>query len=262
MNSDAVARKTALAALPGALPGTSTDANLEFSLAVGKSVLVVTGTGTSLGACDDGALQNSIYKGLFASVNAYISGLKISNVTTLDQYLTTLNATPFTALIGPNCAYLYWLYATNALKTGTALLTPGNIFAPATTLGTATIGAAGAVTFTGGASIPTVNVPATPLQGYAPALAIAATATVAVNGTESIHVTYNGQTSAGVPFTGHVGTLVVDSLALGVTTLSTAWTPAATGERVSAITAMVVTGSPTATAGAITIKTAIERVTS
>ena len=87
-------------------------------------------------------------------------------------------------------------------------------------------------------------------------------ASVAISGTLSAHITYSGQSSTGGAITGHVGTLVLDSLAAGTTTLSTAWTPQTAGDRISAVTAIASTGSPTATAGTFQIQSQIERVTS
>lgn len=277
---------------------------------------------------------------LFVALDRYFIGLGFAG---LDSYLAAQNATAYTMLMGPNAAYLYWLYLSNlsrwtGAKTGSKLLTPSNVFAGVSTYGSATIGAgplsaititsggtgytsAPAVTFTGGggsgaaatatitggvvtaitltsvgsgytsaptvvltgggysaiatatavpalvaftagAGIRSVNDSTDGYQGYAPASIIEATATEAVNGTESISVTYSGWDSAGASFAGHIGTLVVDFLALNATTASGAWTPQASGERVGLITTLAASGSPTATAGTITINSVVERVTS
>ena len=107
-------------------------------------------------------------------------------------------------------------------------MTAPNVFAPVTALGTATVGAGGAVTFVAGSSILTVSDTVGGVQGYAPAKGAIITGTTLVNGTLTLSITYNGQSSAGVPFTGHSSTVVVDNLAVGATVT---YTPAG-GERI------------------------------
>ena len=192
--------------------------------------------------------------------NAYLLPLGWA---TLDAYLTVQNAAPFTALVGPNAAYLVWLYRSNGSKwrgkkTPTLLMTPGNVFAPVTALGTATVGAGGAVTFTDGAAIRTTNDTTTGIQGYTPAPGVLATVTTPVNGTLTVQVTYNGLNAAGGAVTGRHGTLVLDGLGVGATATMTLQ---AAGDRISDVTALAATGSPTATAGAFGLASVLERVT-
>jgi hypothetical protein len=292
---------------------------------------------------------------------AYLSG--VAGFATLDAYLTAQNtATPFTTLVGPNLAYLYWLVKSNGSswkgnKTPTAstyMLSPRNVFAPTTTFSASSVGAGGAITagltgnviqaanaagvvqtltgtatagayavtlggqtasiafnasaaavqaaltglglpsLTGlsctGGPLGTAPVPCAltgaltgvtegtiladssaatggvltvqdTTQGYAPARGLQATATVAINGSLSVHVTYSGTNAAGGAIAGQVGTLVLDTLAAGATTASGAWTPATAGDRIYSVTAIAYL-SGTATAGDFALQSIIERVTS
>ncbi len=171
----------------------------------------------------------------------------------LDQYATYQNGlTRYSFLVSPNIALLQWLYNN---QQGPLLMQPGNVYAPATALGTATVGAgAGAVAFAAGGVIPTVNTPASGQQGYTPARGAAANVTASVNGTLTVTLTASGWDANGNPVTGRNWTAVLGNMAAGQ---SVSLTPAVTGDRISQVTAA--SGAGTATAGAFSLMSLTER---
>lgn len=171
----------------------------------------------------------------------------------LDQYASYQNGlTRYSFLVSPGVALLQWLY--NGQQ-GALLMQPGNVFAPATALGTATVGAAaGAVAFAPGSVIPTVNAPASGQQGYTPAKGAAASVTAPVNGTLTAAFTANGWDANGNVVTGRTWTATLSGLAAGQ---SVNLAPAVAGDRISAIVSAA--GSGTATAGAFSLMSLTER---
>lgn len=177
------------------------------------------------------------------------------NFANLDTYATAQNMSSYgTWLTAPNLAYIYFLYNAKLL-----MMSPGNVFAPATTFGTALVGGTGAITYTSGSNIATVNNAPSGTQGYVPSPGVTATITVATNGSLLVTVTGDGVSATGVPFTGHTWTVDLSTLSIG--TVAT-FTPTVAGDRISAVTACVSTGTPTATAGAFTLASVLERVIS
>lgn len=198
----------------------------------------------------------NIYKGFvqglatFAAKQGYLS---------LNAYLTSLNATPYSALVHPNFALINYLYNNGQ---GTQLLSPGNVFAPQTLFGSATVGAgAGAVVYTDAASIPAVNVVSGTAymsqQGYVPSKGVSLTVTTTINGTLTVTVTGNGTTAAGATVTGRTWTGTLSSLAAGSAVVLT---PTVAGDRINHVTGIV--GAGAATVGAFTVNSVIERVVS
>lgn len=197
------------------------------------------------------------YRPIMAAFASFASDLGYAS---FNAYLSAQNTpTPYRALIHPNAALVNWLFTG---QSGTLLLSPGNVFAPLTTFGTANVGTgAGAVAYTNLSSIPAVNVVSPTLgqstQGYTAAPGVTANITATVNGTLTVTLTANGQNAAGAVVTGRTWTAVLSSAAAGATVT---FTPAVAGDRIAAITAA--SGSGAATAGAFTLNSVLERIVS
>lgn len=200
-----------------------------------------------------------IYAPLFSAVTSWLNSADGGNYSSIDAWANARRAiNPALARFHPNTAKQYMLYNQSQ---GNLLFTPANVFAPQTNYGSATVGAAGVITFTDAGSVPIVNVTTTPIaQGYTPPLGLVANITTTINGTLIITITFDGQSSAGAAVTGRTGTITLSSLAAGAQ--SAQMTPTIAGDRVADITAVVKSGSPTATAGAFTLDSVLERVIS
>jgi hypothetical protein len=253
-STDDAARLSAIQGLVSAMPAVTNDDTLGFAVRVGPGIIL-----SETAAAPD-ALTYSAVAGVMNALQAELSANGAGLYSTVAGYAAYQNGlAAYTCLYSPRFALVHWIWGTGGRRTPAALLPASSVFAPATALGTATVGAAGAVTFTPGSSILTVSDTTGGVQGYAPSKGVTATAGTAVSGTEVIAVTYNGWDSTGAPFVSHVGHLDVSSLAGGATTAPTAWTPQSPGDRVSLISAMAVSGSPTATSGTLTFNSIVER---
>lgn len=214
----------------------------------------------AIGTSNPPVLSNTIFGGLLQAVEGYIAklGLMLSGnqVATLDQYLSYLNSTPFTLLVDPRLATEYLQYKNGVSGVSNYLmLSPTNVFAPATEFGTVVVGSGGSCTYTNVGSIPTTNNTATGAQGYTPAETLQAMVTTTISGTETVTVTGNGVNSAGAAITGATWTGTLSSETAGSTVN---FTPTVSGNRISAITGVAGTG--TATSGAFTLQSAVDRV--
>lgn len=195
------------------------------------------------------------YSGVYNSIAGWLAGTDGGGYASIDAYLTAQNTpTKYQYLVAPNTAIEYWLYSSKNL-----MLSPGNVFAPLTTFGTATVGGSGVITFTAGSIINQANNVGAGAQGYTPSLGIACVITTTINGTLVITVTGNGVTSAGVTFTGHTYNITLSSATAGQTI---SLNPLTSGDRISQVTAIAKSGSPSATAGAFTVNSILERVVS
>jgi hypothetical protein len=203
---------------------------------------------------------------MIQTYNSYLAGVGQSVLvagqpafTNIDSYLSYVNnpalgGALYAGLVSPNFALIWFLFN---LQAATGLMSPGNVYAPATTLGTVLVGpGAGAIAFTDGASIRTVNDGAGGLQGYTPAPAVQVDVTVAINGTLTIHMTGNGQDATGAPFVGHIWTGVLDNFGVGDSLMLT---PAAAGDRISDTTGVAAVVGGTATTGAFSLASVPDR---
>jgi hypothetical protein len=201
--------------------------------------------------------NQGVYSSLFSVVTSYLSTVEGGSFPSITAWATAQNlAVLDSVLFHPNTAQQSLLYNNN---NGALLLNPGNVFAPQTNFGAATVGAAGAITYTDASSIPTVNNPTTGSiqQGYTPSTGLTVKVTTVVNGTLVATVTFNGRTAGGAVVTGRTGTLTLSSLALGATATMV---PTVAGDRIAHVVSIVATGTPTATAGAFTVDSVLERV--
>jgi hypothetical protein len=247
--SDAALRLTSVQGMPAKL-GTVIDvATMGLVHDLNDSINAV------LAAAQPDAINGGIYTNFFNKLAQEISGLAISGVTNLNQYATYQNtASAHSFLIAPNSGSLFYL---SVSRKPALILSAGNVFAPKTTLGTATVGAAGVVTFTAGSTILQASDTTLGIQGYAPPTTVLITGTTLINGTLTVTITYSGQTSAGGAVSNHTVNAVIDNLAVNATVSVTM----PSSERIASISAIAKNGSPTATAGAFSISTVLERVT-
>lgn len=260
-NTDAPARQAVLAGMTAALVGgDGTSGHTQYGAG---DLTFITRMAPAVQSMQNAAvpdtLQQGIYNTFFQTLDGYLSANAPAGQGNLDLYLSARNTpTPYTQMVGPRTADLYWLYKSGGTRTAGTLLTPGNVYPPVTALGTATVGAAGVITWTPGAAIPLVNGSAPPSQGYAPAIGALITITAAINGTLSLTATVTGRSSAGATVTGQLWTATLDGLGVGATAALVI--PAGiTGQRITQITACAKTGSPTATAGVFTVSSTMDR---
>ncbi len=100
-------------------------------------------------------------QGVFSALAGWITQNSGTSSSTLDGYLSFYNSTPYSYLVSPQTAIQYYLAGGNSPILTTApstILTPSNVFAPAVQFGSATVGAAAAITYTDYLSVPTSNV--------------------------------------------------------------------------------------------------------
>ncbi len=197
------------------------------------------------------------YRGFLSALGGYASSLKFP---TFDAYLTSFNTpVPFQALVHPNFALLNWLFNN---QQGPLLMSPGNVFAPQMTFGTALVGSgAGNIAFSHLSDIPSANVvnvvAGQSTQGYTAAPGVGAMVSQSVNGTLTVTLIGFGQNAAGAAVTGRTWTAVLDNAAAGSTI---AFVPAHAGDRLHGITSL--SGQGAATAGAFVLNSVLERVVS
>ena len=259
--ADAAARLSALQGLPGLLVGgDGSPGNTQYGAGDGPFILGAYPPFQSMiAAAQPDTISKSIYNGFFFWLDGWFAAntaaLKVENrpAVTLDLYASYQNAQARGIfLVGPGVAALYFLFRS---KTAAALMTPGNVFAPVTQFGAATVGANAAVAYVSQASIRTANDAVNLLQGYTPAPGLSASVTTAIGGTLTITVVASGQDAGGNAVAGRTWTAVLDNLAAG--TAPVALTPQVPGDRISQVTA--VTGAGTAASGAFTLTSAFER---
>ena len=196
-----------------------------------------------------------LYSPFLSTVASYLASVGGNNFSTLDTFATYQNSiTPRSFLVAPQAAYLQWLYNN---RQGALLMSPSNVFAPATTFGIATITGANAVSFVDNAAIPLANNATDGLQGYVAAPAVQALISTAINGSCVCTVTGNGQNAAGGAVTGAVWTATLSSLTAGQTAT---FVPSIAGTRISDVTSTSVSG--TATQGAFRLDSQLERLVS
>ncbi len=243
-----------LATLPALIRGGDGVADKTYGFGQDGPILALLPAAESLLA---GSAPNIIltaqYRGFMSALAGYASSLGFPS---FDAYLSSLNTpAPFSALVHPNFALLNWLY--NGQK-GTLLMSPGNVFAPQTVFGTAAA-VSGSLAFTHLSDIPSANAlsqtPGQSAQGYSAAPGISALVTAAISGTLTATLTAFGQNAAGQAVAGRLWTAVLDNAAAGS---AVAFIPQVAGDRLHGITSLVGTG--TATAGAITLNSMLERV--
>jgi hypothetical protein len=204
------------------------------------------------------AAPDVVLKGIFGPFVSALQGVVSSmGYTSLDAYATARNAAaPYSFLFAPNFALINFLYNS---QIGRLLLSPGNVFAPQTLLGIATVGAGATLTYTDLAQIPTTNaVPAPPAlaqQGYTPAPGVNALIGAPVNATLTATLTASGWDAGGRPVAGRLWTANLGNQAAGATV---SFVPAHAGDRIARITALA--GAGAATSGAFNIQTVAERV--
>ena len=197
----------------------------------------------------------AIYNPFFSTINSYLAMVGGSNFSNLDTYATYQNGlTRNSFLVPQQAAYLQFLYQS---KQGSLLMSPSNVFAPATNFGVATITGANAATFAHSASIPTANIAASNTQGFTPAPGISAQISQAISGTCTLTVTANGQTASGATVSGRTWTGTLSSASVGQVI---ALTPTVAGDRISDVTAVAVSGA--AGSGSFTLQSVLERVVS
>lgn len=247
-----------LAQLPDLIRGGDGAASLTYGFGSDSPILLwLPAADGTVAALAPNILIAAQYKQLMSAAAKQASNQGFSS---LDKYLSSINAAaPFSGLVHPNFALIS--YAVNNGQ-GTLLLSPGNVFAPLTTFGSAAIGpAAGAVTFQPGSVIPAANVVNSSayqsLQGYTAAPGAAANITATINGTLTLTLTATGQNAAGQAVTGRVWTAVLDNAAAGTTV---PFVPAVAGDRI--YSAAGIAGAGAATAGAFSVSSVVERVAS
>jgi hypothetical protein len=244
----------ALASLPELIRGgDGTTGHTTYGFGADQPILTLLPAAEGMiAAASPDVVQTGIYSGFVSSLQSEAVKLGYSG---FDAYATSVNTSArFSFLVHPNFALLYWLYRS---KLAGSLLSPSNVFAPLTTLGTLTVGAgAGSVTFTHVNDVPTVNAPTQ--QGYTPAPNGQSLVTTTINGTLTLTITGSGIDSGGVTRTGRTWTCVLSSVAANAAPVN--WTPTIAGDRIASVQS--VSGSGTATAGAVTLQTALERIVS
>jgi hypothetical protein len=268
----AASRRTAeaaarLAVLQGMVPiligGDGSAGHTQYGAGDGTFITTLNGpTIAMLTAASPDKVESGVYSAWLSAVAAYIrtnaSAMMVGPlpVTTLDLYASYQNSlTRDSFLLSYDLAYLQFLAGNSAPS---LMLSPGNVFAPITTFGAATVGASAAITYTAGAapnSIPTANAGA--VQGYTPAPSIKALITTTIGGTLTITVTGTGRTAAGALVSGRTWTGVLDSAASGATITLT---PTVAGDRIASVVS--VAGAGAAGSGAFTLQSVLERIVS
>ncbi len=262
VTAEAAARLAALAALPGILVGgDGSPGNTQYGFGSGPAI--VSGyppLQAMIAQAQPDLINKSIYTGFFSWLDGYFAANTASLIgpggkpaVALDLYASYQNAQQRSSfLVGPGVAALYFLYR---VKSAASLMTPGNVFAPVTRFGTATVGANAALAYTSLAAIRTANDTVNLLQGYTPAPGLSAFVTAAITGTLTITVVANGQDAAGNAVTNRVWTAVLDNLAAYAAPVPLV--PQNAGDRISQV--VTVTGAGTAAGGAFTLTSTFER---